>query len=101
MSFVFGSFVFPVFLNWALGKGAPGAEKIGKFGRNPPKYGGFQGGLAKFKRPVTFRSAPWGSAVCLFICGSFVFPAFLNWVLGKGAPGAKNIGEFWEGSAEI
>ena len=34
----------------SVGKGAPGAKNIRKFGRGPPKCGGFQGGLAEFRR---------------------------------------------------
>ena len=63
--FVFGSFAFPTSPNGCWGMGVSGAKNIGKFGRLPPKFAGFQGGAAKFRRSVTFRGVPWGSEVCL------------------------------------
>ena len=89
VSFACGSFVLPMSPNWVFGNGVPSAKNIAKFERNPPKYGGPQCGTSQFRRPATFRSVPWDSAARLFFCGSFVFPDFPNWVLGKGCPGRK------------
>ena len=64
-----------------------GTKNIREFGRNPPKYGGFQGGLAKCRSPATFRSAPWRSAVFrgeAFLFSNYVFRHPTNLVLGKG-----------------
>ena len=41
-----GGFVFSA-PKLGFGEGAPGAEDIGGFGANRPKYGGYQGGMAK------------------------------------------------------
>ena len=82
--------------NWVLGKGAPGAKNIRKLGAGPPKYGGLQGGVAKFRRSVAFRAVAWCATSPLYLFGSFVSP-FPNWVLGMGVSGAKNIREFGGG----
>ena len=82
--------------NWALGKGVSSARKIRKFGRNPPKYGGFQGGLAKFRLSVTFRGVPRCTAAPLYLFGSFAFP-LTQLSVGTGwCPARKILGNLGE-----
>ena len=71
----------PAFPSWEMapvaispsGRWERGAGNIREFGIAPPKYGGFQVGVAKFRRRASFRSAPWCSAVSLCLVGSFAF----------------------------
>ena len=93
------SFVFRRLPQLGVGKGVLGAKHFREFGRNPPQYGGFQCGIAKFRRSVRFRSFPWRAVVFrgvpLFLSvlsHSAAFPIFGRWEIG--ASGAKNIREF-------
>ena len=76
---------FPPFPISCWGTGAPGAKNIMKYGMCPPKYVGFQGGLAKCRRPV-----PWRSAVSLFCSVMTYFLTIPNLVMGRGYPVPRN-----------
>ena len=86
---------FSAFPNLVLGKGAPGGRNMRAFGRNPPKYGGIQGGIVAIRRTAKFRSVPRCTAAPLCLFGSFVFPHLSELCVGRGALGAKNIRGFW------
>ena len=86
--FELGSFAFPPFPIGCWERGVSGVENIRKFGWNSPKYGGFQGGVAKFRRPVTFRGVPHRP----FIWSVVSYFPLPNWVLGWGFPAPEILG---------
>ena len=66
-------------------------------GAGPPKYGGFQRGIAKFGAPagsVAFRGAPRCSAAPFVWSVVLYFAAYPSWALGSEASGAENIRAF-------
>ena len=67
--------------------GATAAEIIREFGRNPR---GFQGTVAKYRRPATLRRFPWRPAAALCSVESFVFPPLPQLGVGSGVLGARN-----------
>ena len=85
----FGGFAFHRLSQMGVGKGALDTGNIREFGRNAPKYGGFQCAIVKFRRSAAFRSFPWRAAVSLCLFCSFEFPLLPRLGVGGWLFGAK------------
>ena len=69
-------------------RGRPAPKMLGKLGGGvPEKYGGYQGGVAKFRRPASYRGVP---PRPVFV-RRFRISHLTQFGVGKGASVAKNI----------